>query len=72
MTLPLPNPALNVLERALWYIDRLVEAGVPMDAFHGADVRELADMYRRTYLPVIALETAQTLRVLRETRIEAA
>jgi hypothetical protein len=67
MTLPLPSPSLNTLERALWYTDRLIEAGTPYDVIKDADVRELADMYRAAYEPVVALEREQRLRLLRET-----
>lgn len=65
--LPMPNPAMNSLERALWYIDRLIEAGVPLEIIQGADVRELAAMYRATYQPIVQLQVAELTRVLRET-----
>lgn len=69
MTLPLPNPAWNTLERALWYTDRLVEAGVPTDAFQGANVRELADLYRAHYEPLERERDARLIRLLRETAL---
>ena len=47
MHIPMPDPSLDVLSRALWFGDRLTEAGVPF-AFD-ADVHELSALYLSTY-----------------------
>ncbi len=43
----MPDPSLNVLERWLWYGDRLTEAGVSYSA--QLDVQQIADLYRGTF-----------------------
>ena len=66
VTPPMPNPAMNVLERWLWFADRLEEGGVLYDP--RSDVRELAALYRKAYGPLEQDRQARLLRLFRETK----